>query len=183
MYEAILIRHGAPTLAGIKTANLFPCDFLNEHQMRACLRMWNGILVKKGLRVLPLRSTNGNALIYIYRVSRLDHDLAQRDAKQLLQAQGYCCMDAQSCIRQLIARLQHDTGFPHEIGIFLGYPLHDVKGFIQNQARNFKCIGCWKVYADEKKALRQFEAFRRCTKIYCAQYARGMSIERLTIAG
>ena len=38
--------------------------------------------------------------------------------------------------------------FPHEIGIFLGYPLADVAGFIRNKGRNCKCIGTWKVYGD-----------------------------------
>ena len=183
MYDDVLIRHSAPTLAGIKTASLFPCVFQDALQMRVCLRKWNGMLVKKGLCILPLRCTQGSALLYIYRASMLRDALAQRGVRQLLQERGYCCRDMQSCIRQLIARLQQSGDFPHEIGVFLGYPLHDVRGFIQNRACNFRCAGCWKVYADERAAMQQFCRFGQCTKIYCAQYAKGMSIERLTVAG
>ena len=31
--------------------------------------------------------------------------------------------------------------FPHEVGLFLGYPPEDVKGFIDHRANNFKCAG------------------------------------------
>ena len=35
---------------------------------------------------------------------------------------------------------------PHEIGVFLGYPIWDVKGFIDNKGKDFKYCGTWKVY-------------------------------------
>ena len=36
--------------------------------------------------------------------------------------------------------------FPHEIGVFLGYPLEDVVGFIRHRGKCFTCCGCWKSY-------------------------------------
>ena len=42
--------------------------------------------------------------------------------------------------------------FPHEIGVFLGYPLEDVKGFIENKGKNFLYSGYWKVYSDVERA-------------------------------
>ncbi len=36
----------------------------------------------------------------------------------------------------LIERFHCSGEFPHEIGLFLGYPLHDVIGFIFNRGKN-----------------------------------------------
>ena len=52
-------------------------------------------------------------------------------------------------------------GFPHEIGIFLGYPLADVTGFIRNKGRNYLLCGMWKVYQQEETAATAFQYYRR----------------------
>lgn len=59
----------------------------------------------------------------------------------------------------MIKKLREEPDFPHEIGLFLGYPLEDVKGFIENKADSSKCSGCWKVYGNEQKALKLFEKY------------------------
>ena len=40
----------------------------------------------------------------------------------------------------------------------------------------------WKVYGDVDKAKEIFAKYRKCTEVYCAQFAQGKSIERLTVA-
>lgn len=40
--------------------------------------------------------------------------------------------------------------FPHEIGIFLGYPLDDVIGFIEHKP--YYLVGDWKVYQNVNEA-------------------------------
>ena len=82
----------------------------------------------------------------------------------------------------LIRRLSRSEDFPHEIGLFLGYPCEDVRGFIDNKAACAKCVGCWKVYGDEEKAKKQFERFKKCTRIYQQQWADGKPLTRLTVA-
>ena len=67
MSEEIFVHYCSPTLAGIKTANLFSCRFADEKEMRDSVRRLNVALVKKGIRVLPLRYRDGCALIYAYR--------------------------------------------------------------------------------------------------------------------
>lgn len=47
MSEEMLVRHCAPTLAGLKTGNLFSCEFEDEEAMRFSLCRWNRILGKK----------------------------------------------------------------------------------------------------------------------------------------
>ena len=79
-------------------------------------------------------------------------------------------------------RLKNDDEFPHEIGLFLGYPPEDVLGFIKNGAENCKRLGCWKVYGDEENALKTFKKYEKCTEIYSKLWNNGRSLERLTVA-
>ena len=65
MSEQLLVYHGAPTLAGVKTGSLFTCNYQDEAQTYADIRRLNNKLVCKGIRILPLRLFDGKALIYI----------------------------------------------------------------------------------------------------------------------
>lgn len=183
MSEDLIVRHCSPTLAGIKTGNMFTCSFENEKAMRESIRRWNKILRKKGLRVVPLRFRNNRALIYIYRPARLSQDLQHDTACRLLQERGYGMETPERCVLQLMKRLGECEEFPHEIGLFLGYPPEDVCGFIENKAEGCKCVGCWKVYGDAEAAQKTFAKYKKCTNVYCAQLKKGRSIERLAVAG
>ena len=80
-------------------------------------------------------------------------------------------------------RFATDDGFPHEIGLFLGYPLGDVMGYIENAGRNSKCSGCWKVYCNECEAMKLFAKFDKCKNVYRQLFAEGRrSGEQLTVA-
>lgn len=184
MSEEMILRHCAPTLARLKTGSMFSCAFEDEEELKGQLRRINKILVKKGLRVLPLRWRDGRVLIYVYRPSHLRRDLENSKAQAILQQRGYgCCQSAEQCIVHLIKRIGESESFPHEIGIFLGYPLEDVCGFIENKACKSKCTGCWKVYGDEENAQKLFAKYKKCTDIYCSRWAEGGSFERLAVAG
>ena len=104
-------------------------------------------------------------------------------AREVLQNCGYKDHSSPKCLLRLMERFGEKGEFPHEVGLFLGYPPADVKGFIENKAQNAKCVGCWKVYGDETVARKQFELYRKCTRIYCEQWSRGKNIERLAVAG
>lgn len=182
MTDELIIRYCSPTLAGLKTGNLFTCSYESENILKNEIRNLNRKLRKKRLRIIPLRISNQKALIYVYRPSKLKEDLTCNDAVRLLENIGYCCEYPDRCIVKLINRLQTNNDFPHEIGLFLGYPPEDVKGFIENKAQKSKCSGCWKVYGDEQKAQQLFSTYKKCTCDYIRQLTNGCSIERLTVA-
>ncbi len=99
----------------------------------------------------------------------------------MLSELGYDLSSCERRIAQLIERLSEDSEFPHEIGLFLGYPPEDVSGFIENRACGCKCVGCWKVYGDREKAEKTFLRYKKCTRIYRDQWINGKSIKRLTV--
>lgn len=183
MPEELIVRHCSPTLAGLKTGNMFTCPYQNKKSLLKEVRQMNRRLTKKGLRMVPLRFLKERALLYIYRPNRLKDDLSDGSAMEILKEQGYENNVAPCCIVKLIKKMQLQREIPHEVGLFLGYPPEDVQGFIENNACNYKCAGCWKVYGDEKAAKQTFEKYKKCTEIYCAQWKKGNSIENLTVAG
>lgn len=179
MSEELIVRHCAPTLANLKTGSLFVCPIADRPSFFSSLRSLNELLVPKGLRALPLRIREYSALVYLYRPSRLKKDLEDPAAIKILQDHGYSCYG--KCLPKLIERIRASEEFPHEIGLFLGYPPEDVQGFLDH--RPCKCSGCWKVYGDENKAKKTFDLYKKCERVYCQQLARGIDIKRLTVAG
>ena len=88
-------------------------------------------------------------LVYVYRESMLRAVLTDETVQGFLRQEGYHLpaerADCTAWLTQLSRRLCCSAEFPHEIGVFLGYPLSDVVGFIENSGRNFTCCGCWKL--------------------------------------
>ena len=75
MLESGIVAHCAPTLAGIKTANMFnylPDDMEDlPREVQEENRKLNG----KGVYVEILRTGEKRALIYVYRKNKLEADL------------------------------------------------------------------------------------------------------------
>ena len=182
MTDELLIRFCAPTLAGLKAGSMFSCAFSSREALCEGVRALNRRLGPGGLRVLPLRFHAGRGLIYVYRPEQLMRDLSDSGAGALLDGLGYPRGGAQRRLIALMRRLRQGGEFPHEIGLFLGYPAEDVLGFITHREQS-TCTGVWRVYGDGKKAQETFARFRKCTDLYFAQYRRGASVEALTVAG
>ncbi|MBQ8057869.1 MAG: DUF3793 family protein [Ruminococcus sp.] len=182
MSEEMIVKNCSPTLAGLKTASMFSCSFGDKSEMVKALCSFNRLLSKKGVRAVPLRYRNGKALIYIYRPKKLSFDLTDDTAHRVLSERGYDVSSPQRCIVELVKRLNRKDDFPHEIGLFLGYPPLDVVGFIENRKDELKCTGYFKVYSDKEKAEKLFAQYKKCTDVYSALVKKGRGIERLTVA-
>ena len=182
MSEEMFVRHCSPTLMGLKTGNMFSCRFETKRDEHKTLTEMNRKLTPKGLRVIPLRHQNGITLVYLYRPSKLKKDLNCKQASDILAEMGYCCENVNLCIVSLMKKLRENDDFPHEIGLFLGYPPEDVCGFIRNKGCDCKCAGCWKVYGDENKARQTFDKYKRCTELCCSLVAKGYRIENFAVS-
>lgn len=146
------------------------------------IRMQNKVLGKRGVYVCVLRISEKQALIYVFRRTALAGDLAQEGAGDFLRKYGYEEMNIGSCLSTLRKRLREAICFPHEIGLFLGYPLEDVIGFIRNDGRDCKACGTWKVYGDADKARQRFEQFKTCARICRYRYAQCRDMGKVTVS-
>ena len=182
MLEDYLIEYCSPTLASLKPANLFNYQFTSREELDGQLAEWNRNLSDKGVAITVLRRKEKTALVYVYRPSRLRRELERSDVCEFLKDCGYSRCDVTHALECLRSHLAFDDGFPHEIGVFLGYPLDDVKAFICNCGRNCKCVGCWKVYCNENEAVQTFARYKKCSSIYSKLWNGGRSVRQLTVA-
>ena len=106
MSEEILIRQGAPTLAGIKTGSLFPFPCEDHEALMTDIRKLNRRLTPKGLCLLPLRFLPGQVLLYLYRPAGLRRDLRDVQASELLRQAGYGDESCERCVARLACRFR-----------------------------------------------------------------------------
>lgn len=180
MLDEALVEFCSPTLAGIKTGNIFTAR-AQDKEVRDEISALNRILVKKGLRLIPLKKNRKGTLVYLYRPSRLEKDLEFPEARLILEEKGYPCGCPDRCVVELIKHLVSDEDFPHEIGLFLGYPPEDVRGFMCDPNNGVKCVGCWKVYGDQQEAEKTFARYRNCTAAYRRALRSGRQLESLIV--
>lgn len=187
-FETVMIEQCSPVLAGLKAAGLFRYETQDCKDLAERVRGWNARLGEKGLRVRVLKgcTRTHRYLVYVYRENRLREVLSDENVRAFLAQEGYRLPegadDCEPLLRQLSRRLCCEAEFPHEIGVFLGYPLTDVVGFIENQGRNFTCCGCWKAYGDRDAAERLFAQLNKCTRVYLRLFHNGTPIFRLAVA-
>lgn len=192
MSEETVLMHCSPVLAGIKTGNIFTYRVSDRRKLLAELKQMNRDLTDKGLRVIPLVFRESSAIIYIYRPDSLREDLAAPLSRKILARCGYppaiACSTGDPSVHyiSLLSRRLSECGccgeFPHEIGLFLGYPAEDVEGFIIHRGKNCKCSGVWKVYGDPENAQKKFRQFQNCTRCYLESSRRGMSLRQLAVS-
>ena len=182
MLEKYLIEHCAPTLASLKSASLFCVHGIDKIELECQLEHLNRQLQKKGILIMALRRKKNRALIYVCRKSHLQADLHKAGVTEFLSGYGYNTSNLRDTLERLKKRLGQCGSFPHEIGIFLGYPLGDVVGFIRNEGKNCNCCGCWKVYCNEYETQKLFAQFQKCREIYGRLWNQGRTVWQLTVA-
>lgn len=182
MFEKYLIKNCAPTLASLKTGNLFNCALCGKCELKENLSEWGEVLYSSGIRFFVLKEDEKSALVYVYRAGALGKILEDARVRSFLKKCEYTDFSTEVVLKKLKERFSQGGDFPHEIGIFLGYPLGDVIGFIQNSGKNCKCTGCWKVYCDECSAKKTFDKFKKCTEVYTRLWSQGRTVLQLTVA-
>ena len=77
MFEEMMVRNCAPTLAGIKVGSLFNCKCLCGRDVINVIRNLNKRLLPHGIRVIPMSFSDSATLIYVYRPEKLNSYLSQ----------------------------------------------------------------------------------------------------------
>ena len=183
--ESDLVEYCAPTLMGLKPAGLFRHHAQSSEMLQHIVADWSETLAPYDLelRILKTCPKTGDCLIYLYRTQWLHRILSGTAVETFLKLMGYqISRNRLDLLEQLSERLCVERDFPHEIGVFLGYPLEDVEGFIRNGGRNYTCCGCWKSYGDPEKAEALFASYRQCTALCKEWYQNGYTITQLIAA-
>jgi hypothetical protein len=168
----MLFRYAAaPVICGYRPAALLTVGI-------CCFDPWmksrEELLETMGICCETLVIGNGTFVLLPYRVETLAYALTIPKAAAILRSRGYFvpeeALGYDTAAKDMKARLTEThliptlTGryasycagfgseFPHEIGIFLGYPPEDVAAFIENDGKNYACRTHWKVYFEPDAA-------------------------------
>lgn len=153
-YAAFLRWSVGPCLAGIQPASLvrIPLRF-SGFWSGSCA----GLGICSGLSAKVMRRGIGGDLVLFYRSGRLARTVLRGAASRFLQRLGYpIASGLDDCLGCLENRFKALDNFPHEVGIFLGYPLPDVIGFMTGCCVPCQSRGYWKVFQRLEKAERTF---------------------------
>lgn len=152
--EKMLAFNLSPVLQQVKPSELV---ILKKDCFEKIWRKENaGIIKALGLSCRQLNSSSDSLYLLFYNDFLLRDMLFSSTSQNILKKSSYKnTLSLQSLFYQLQKRLNNDV-FPHEIGLFLGYPAHDVEGFIRFSGKNFCACKYWKVYENIEYSLDKF---------------------------
>lgn len=177
MANKLLADYASSVLAKIKPANLFTvsnCSYDVDGLIDQWNEKFNGLDIY--FRLISRREKSSSILVY--RSQYLAQSLCKTHTSCYLKSCGYDLKGIDSCIDCLAKRLAL-AEFPHEIGLFLGYPYEDVMGFIENKGENYIISGCWKVYKNSKEKREIFDLINKTRLIYQEAIENGEDISSL----
>ena len=183
-FERTLIEQCAPVLRNVKPANLFRYCPEKGELLQEVITYWNRKLSGTGISILILKRCRktGAVLIYVYRPSWVARIFRDPKIISFLREEGYPGnQDTAGLLKKLSERLCMASDFPHEIGIFLGYPLEDVIGFIKNKGKNYTYSGYWKSYGDPAAAQKTCRSYIQCMKTCLREYEHGVPVMKLVL--
>ncbi len=177
-FEHALAFHCAPSLAGIKPADLISWPGA-PGETEALLRYFSAQLAPAGVSLRLMGRRGGRCLILVCREALLRAQLERPEVRALLRRAGYPALGGMEAALDHLARRLRGGEFPHEVGLFLGYPARDVEGFRRDGGRGCLCAGLWKVYGQPERALAYFSQCRRCRSTLCRRLEEGQTLGEL----
>lgn len=174
--ELQIVLQCAPTLAGLKTSNLLILPKDLEDKARYALRN-SGLL---GYRLVYDRN---RVIFLVFNRNMLTDYLKKDEVKSFLLGYGYHSDSFGASLRFFQKRydsfITNRKDFPHEMGVFLGYPLCDVKGFIKYQGDRYKAAGYWKVYGDTANTTQLFKLFDDVKDTMVCKISQGCTLKEI----
>lgn len=175
-FEMRLAFHSAPSMLGIKPSCLFSLD-KNSMDVTENVSRFNRKAAGKNLKITVLCECRKRQLLLVYNRELLEKHIFSPDVQSLFRRFGYGeDLSFDEYIDRLAHRISQNGNFPHEVGLFLGYPTEDVVGFIENKGERYLMCGYWKVYSDEDRAKRTFSNYNKCRKYLCGRLEEGDDI-------
>ncbi|MCI8669877.1 MAG: DUF3793 family protein [Lachnospiraceae bacterium] len=154
--ELQIVFQCAPLLSGLKISNLLIVDKCLSEAVKQILSVTD-------ISLYCLVCSGDRLSVLLYKDKELKDYLFRKDVNQLLVRNGYRGLSVEQALGLLSGRyacyMEKRGSFPHEIGLFLGYPVEDVEGFIKNKGKNCLYTGYWKVYGNMPEKAKLFERF------------------------
>lgn len=178
-FEAIIAYHCAPALSGIKPSNIVSLQKTKIADINGKIAKFNQDLNRKNIYIQAICECKNRVLAMVYRRSVLENHLNAKENREFLSKYGYDKNGSfNSFLEKLKTRLTYNA-FPHEIGVFLGYPLCDIHAFINHRDKGCLLCGEWKVYHNPELAKRTFYIYGECRRNVCKKIQSGKTLAQI----
>ncbi len=141
------------------------------------VREWSSEFKKDGRYIIALPKENERMLLFVYDKHLLEKQCTPCCVRKYLKRKRYPVESGfNAVLAELLHRLSAEQNFPHEVGVFLGYPLEDVKAFERTSGKACRYSGFWKVYGDIDTAQKRMNVYKACS-VQCSELVRnGMAV-------
>ena len=141
-----------------------------------------------GVRLAWLAERRGGGeMLLAWRPSAVEELLADAESRAFLAEAGLPLASEPELMASFVSRLRSyyagRADFPHELGLVLGYPVEDVRGFMSDGGRGAKVVGRWRCYGDVDSAKKRFQELSR-EELRCKRlYSEGVPMRELLRMG
>jgi len=172
------IHYLAPTLCGIKPANLF--TLAKNDISLISIEEWKHRISNQNLKLKSIKISSDRIMVFSYDLVWIRQILSDVLVQAYLIGKGYSNpLDTTRTLKELFVRLSKQNGFPHEVGIFLGYPFEDVIAFEENQGHNCKYCGYWKSYCNPEEAKKSCSQYKECSQLCKQWFEEGLTVPQI----
>lgn len=174
--ELRLIIQNAAVLKGKRISGML---FLNDKELaRISMKLHN-----TNISLIILCTCKKRHLVMVYRAKELEEHLRSKEVSDYLREFGYRRDDFISNLIRLHQRMNGFYNkmkeFPHEVGVFLGYPICDIKGFLENKGERYLHSGYWKIYGNLEETRKKFLSYDEARKIAIDEFLSGRELESI----
>lgn len=144
------------------------------------LKRMEDILKDRKISIYKISKNHGKMAVLLFYEKKMKEYFAEDSVCSLLDGLGYSAGNLSDNMNIFAKKyrefMQNKKPFPHEMGIFLGYPPEDVKGYLENKGNNFLCAGYWKVYENAQEKCRLFSQFDWARNVLVSLILQGNSL-------
>ena len=174
--ELRLIIQNAAVLKGKRISGML---FLNDKELaRISMKLHN-----TNISLIILCTCKKRHLVMVYRAKELEEHLRSKEVSDYLREFGYRRDDFISNLIRLHQRMNGFYNkmkeFPHEVGVFLGYPICDIKGFLENKGERYLHSGYWKIYGNLEETRKKFLSYDEARGIAIDEFLSGRELESI----
>ena len=174
--ELRLIIQNAAVLKGKRISGML---FLNDKELaRISMKLHN-----TNISLIILCTCKKRHLVMVYRAKELEGHLRSKEVSDYLREFGYRRDDFISNLIRLHQRMNGFYNkmkeFPHEVGVFLGYPICDIRGFLENKGERYLHSGYWKIYGNLEETRKKFLSYDEAREIAIDEFLSGRELESI----
>lgn len=176
IFDDKLAMFCSPVLLNHKVSNLVSISKKEIPNIGLLVDSYNKNLEKHCISIEKMCECGQRILLLVYRKDLLKLYLNSKGISEIMEGYGYKKSDKLEDYLTILKSRMNLEEFPHEIGAFLGYPVDDVVGFIENKGKNYSYCGYWKVYGNREEAIKTFSIYDKVRFIVLNELKKGRNL-------